>query len=98
MGSLADGTEYYAPIGELIHDGDGRVLCHLCGRSMRIIGGTHLRVTHGWTIRQYREAFHLPERAATCSRELSGRLRDSAISRLVVEERFGHPPPPSRDA
>ena len=97
VGSLADGTDYYAPIGELIYDGDGRVLCHLCGRLMRIIGGTHVRVTHGWTFREYREAFHLPERAATCSRELSARLRDSAICRLVVDERFGRPPR-SRDA
>ena len=92
IGVLADGTEYYAPIGELVYDGEDRVRCHLCGRLMRMIGGTHLRVTHGWTIREYRETFHLPERMPTCSHELSDRYRESAEERVAIEERFGRPP------
>ena len=31
VGVLADGTPYYAPIGEVIVDGS-LVTCHLCGR------------------------------------------------------------------
>lgn len=96
VGALADGTEYYAPIGELVYDGDDRVVCPLCGRAMRIVGGTHLRVGHGWTIQQYREAFHLPEHVPTCSHDLSDRYRDHAVQRLDVVESFGHPPAPQR--
>jgi hypothetical protein len=43
VGALADGTPYYAPLGELVYDGEERVRCHLCGRFLRIVGGTHLR-------------------------------------------------------
>jgi hypothetical protein len=59
-GMLADGTVFYAPIGEVVID-DERVICHLCGRSLRSVTA-HLRV-HGWTPGAYREAFGL-ERAS----------------------------------
>jgi lambda repressor-like predicted transcriptional regulator len=45
-GVLADGTVFYAPIGEVVID-DELVICHLCGRSLRSVT-VHLRV-HGWT-------------------------------------------------
>ena len=44
VGVLSDGTAYYAPLGELDYDGEDRVRCHLCGRFLRMVGGTHLRV------------------------------------------------------
>src|ERR1035437_5858927 len=91
VGVLGDGTVYYAPIGEAVYDGDDRVRCHLCGRSMRIVGGTHLRVVHGWTLDAYREAFQLLVKAPTCSRELSERGRENAQARLG-HRRFGTPP------
>ena len=94
VGALADGTEYYAPIGELVYDGEDRVVCHLCGRAMRMVGGTHLRVGHGWTLEQYREAFHLPSHAPTCSHDLSDGYRERAVERLDAEDRFGRPPKP----
>ena len=31
LGGLGDGTPYFAPLGEVIYDGDERVCCHLCG-------------------------------------------------------------------
>jgi DNA-directed RNA polymerase subunit RPC12/RpoP len=96
VGALADGTEYYAPIGEPVYDGDELVVCHLCGRAMRIAGGAHLRVGHGWTLQQYREAFHLPEHVPTCSRDLTDRYREHAVERLDVVDDFGHPPAPPR--
>ena len=98
VGALADGTEYYAPIGELVYDGEDRVVCHLCGRAMLMVGGTHLRVGHGWTIHQYREAFHLPEHVPTCSHDLSDRYREHAVERFAGVKSFGHPPPPPRGA
>jgi len=36
VGVLADGTPYYAPIGEVIVDGS-LVTCHLCGRALRSV-------------------------------------------------------------
>ena len=56
MGVLADGTVYYAPIGEVVVAG-ALVTCHLCGRSLRSVTA-HLRV-HGWTKLDYCEAFGL---------------------------------------
>ena len=82
VGRLPDGTAYYAPVGELVYAGEDRVQCHLCGRFMRKVGGPHLLVGHGWTLAQYREAFHLREHMPTCSRELSARYRASAASRV----------------
>jgi predicted Zn-ribbon and HTH transcriptional regulator len=91
VGELVDGTQYYAPVGVLVRDGDDRIQCHLCGRFMRMVGGTHLRVGHGWSIEQYREAFQLREHVATCSRELSEQYRESAKARLG-RRKFGEPP------
>ena len=61
---------------------------------MRMLGGTHLRVGHGWTLEQYREAFHLPAHTPTCSHELSDGYRKHAVERLVVVDDFGRPPQP----
>jgi hypothetical protein len=68
-GSLPDGTGFYAPLGEMLHDGDERVCCHLCGRWMKAVGGTHLR-WHGWTIDDYREAFQLGQQTPVQPRRL----------------------------
>ena len=91
VGVLSDGTAYYAPLGELDYDGEDRVRCHLCGRFLRMVGGTHLRVGHGWTIAEYRETFQLSQSAATCSRDLSERYRRSAVQR-VGSDGFATPP------
>lgn len=50
VGMLADGTPYYAPIGEVVMDGS-LVTCHLCGRALRSVTA-HLRA-HGWTWRRW---------------------------------------------
>ena len=82
VGVLEDGTVFYAPLGEVLHDGDDLVCCHLCGRWLRNVGGTHLRVGHGWTLAEYREAFRLLQSTPTCSRDLSAGLRRHAQARL----------------
>ena len=58
---------------------------------MRMVGGTHLRVAHGWTLEAYREAFQLRQHTPTCSRELSSSYRASAGSR-VGRDGFAEPP------
>src|SRR5450631_539640 len=91
VGVLEDGTVFYAPLGEVLHDGDDLVCCHLCGRWLRQVGGTHLRVGHGWTLAEYREAFRLLQSTPTCSRDLSAGLRRHAQARLG-QKGFGTPP------
>ncbi len=56
VGVLADGTPYYAPMGEIVSDGT-TVTCHLCGRSLKSVAA-HLRV-HGWIKAAYCETFGL---------------------------------------
>jgi len=81
-GMLADGTVFYAPIGEVVID-DELVICHLCGRSLRSVTA-HLRV-HGWTPGAYREAFGL-ERGKSLEGPGTRKLRAAAFtSRLVFE-------------
>ena len=82
MGMLADGTLYYAPIGEVVVNG-ALVTCHLCGRSLRSVTA-HLRV-HGWTKQAYCEAFGL-ERGQSLEGPETRKLRAAALtSRLVFE-------------
>jgi hypothetical protein len=91
LGALSDGTAFYAPLGEMLHDGEEHVCCHLCGRWMKAVGGTHLR-WHGWTIDAYRETFQLREHTPTCAPSLSASLRRAA-KRRVGHDGFGtHPP------
>ena len=82
LGVLADGTVYYAPIGEVIVDG-ALVTCHLCGRSLRSVTA-HLRA-HGWTKQAYCEAFGL-ERGQSLEGPETRKLRAAALaSRLVFD-------------
>ena len=81
-GVLADGTTFYAPVGEVAVDG-ALVVCHLCGRSLRSVSA-HLRV-HGWSADVYREAFGL-ERRQSLEGPDTRKLRAAAFtSRLLFE-------------
>ena len=83
---LPDQTPYFGRLAELAYDPDeDRVQCHLCGEWFRLLGSSHLRRTHGWTLAQYREAFRLPVKVATCSRDLS--LQHSAHATSQIESR-----------
>src|SRR5215471_21669247 len=82
VGTLADGTPYYAPIGAVITDGS-LVTCHLCGQALRSVTA-HLRA-HGWTKVAYCEAFGL-ERGQSLEGPDTRKLRAVALaSRLVFE-------------
>jgi predicted nucleic acid-binding Zn-ribbon protein len=85
---LADGTPYFGRLGELAYDPDeDRVQCHVCGGWFRLLGSSHLRRTHGWTLAEYREAFRLPVKVPTCSRDLS--MQYSAYATSQIESRSG---------
>src|SRR5690349_21412965 len=86
-GALADGTAFYAPIGEVLIDG-ARVVCHLCGRSFRSVTA-HLRA-HGWTKTRYCEAFGL-ERSQALEVPETRRLRSAAFwARLTFDPAIRH--------
>jgi len=79
---LADGTACYAPVGEVVMDGD-LVTCHLCGRSFRSVAA-HL-ASHGWTKARYCEVFGL-ERSQPLEGEQTRKLRAAAFSvRLLFD-------------
>jgi hypothetical protein len=82
LGVLDDGTPYYAPVGEIAADGS-RVICHLCGRSLRSVVA-HLP-SHGWTKDQYCEAFGL-ERGQSLEGTETHKLRAALFTaRLALD-------------
>ena len=82
IGVLADGTPFYAPIGEVLVAED-RVTCHLCGRSFRSVT-VHLRA-HGWTKERYCRTFGL-ERGQSLEGHETRKLRSAAFTaRLIFE-------------
>jgi hypothetical protein len=79
---LADGTPFYAPIGEVLV-ADARVTYHLCGRSFRSVTA-HLRA-HGWTKERYCMTFGL-ERTQSLEGHETRKLRSAAFAaRLIFE-------------
>src|SRR6201995_3811982 len=82
VGVLADGTPYYAPIGEVVTDGT-TVTCHLCGRSLKSVSA-HLRV-HGWTKAAYCEVFGLERGQSLEGDQTSKRRAASFASRLIFD-------------
>jgi hypothetical protein len=84
-GVLADGTPFFAPVGEVVRDGP-LIVCHLCGRLWRSVTA-HLRV-HGWTKDAYCAAFGL-ERGQSLEGAETRKLRAAALaSRLVFDAAF----------
>jgi hypothetical protein len=82
VGRLDDGTPIYAPIGEMLQDGD-RVRCHLCGRWLRMVAGQHLIVSHGMTTDEYRELFHLDVTTSTACADTSELKRASMFEQIA---------------
>ncbi len=82
VGVLADGTPYYAPMGEVVSDGTS-VTCHLCGCSRKSVAA-HLRV-HGWTKAAYCEAFGLERAQPLEGSETRKRRAASFAPRLIFD-------------
>lgn len=96
VGQMADGTVYFAPIGEVVRDAAGRVLCHLCGRWFQAIAPAHLAKARGWTAGEYRDAFGLnrstPLRSLRLVRNQRRVMRrllatDQRVAQALVEAR-----------
>jgi len=81
VGVLADGTAFYAPLGEVVVVNDALVICHLCGRALRSVTA-HLRA-HGWTKEAYCQAFGL-ERGQSLEGLPTRKLRAAALAARLV--------------
>jgi ssDNA-binding Zn-finger/Zn-ribbon topoisomerase 1 len=79
---LDDGTPIYGPIGEMLQDGD-RVRCHLCGRWLRMVAGSHLLSRHEMTTSEYRELFQLDVTLSTACAETSERKRATMLKQIA---------------
>jgi hypothetical protein len=67
-------------------DGE-RVQCHLCGRWLKRVGGSHLLAAHGWTTAEYREAFRLNVTASTVGPVTRERMRETMFEQIDRGER-----------
>ena len=83
VGVLADGTPYYAPIGEVVSEGT-TVTCHQCGRSLKSVAA-HLRV-HGLTKVAYCETFGLERGQPLEGQETRKRRAASFAPRLIFDQ------------
>jgi hypothetical protein len=93
VGRLAGGEPYYAPLERMRSDGE-RVQCHLCGRWLKRVGGSHLLAAHGWTTAEYREAFRLNGSASTVGPVTRERMRKTMLEQIDQGERH-YPLPPA---
>lgn len=78
------------------YDGD-RVQCHLCGRWLKMVGGSHLISAHGITVAEYREMFRLHANDSTVAPETTERKRQTMLDQIARGERdqsvLGSAPP-----
>lgn len=63
--------------GTVQHDENGKVICHICGRSYSRLG-SHVKESHGMTIADYKEAFGLCSRTRTTEETYSQIMRENA--------------------
>jgi hypothetical protein len=76
----------FGPMGELRYSGE-RVRCHLCGRWLKMVGGSHLMTAHGITTGEYREMFRLPVGASTAAPFTSELKRDTMLEQIASGDR-----------
>ena len=82
---LNGGAIYEKPApGVVAKDENGRVICHICGRSFTRLG-SHVRESHEMTISEYKEAFGLCRSARTTETTYSEKMRESAYINNMPE-------------
>ena len=88
VGVLSEARPIFAPLGRLLVVDDGeRVVCHLCGRALAILGASHVR-QHGLTAGQYREAFGLRRGTALCAPAVTAHRRALGLVRYERNSRL----------
>lgn len=74
---LKSGKEIHPlpPKGEIHIDGDGDLICHVCGKAYGKLG-SHIALSHKITAQQYKKRFGIPSGFGLCRDELKDVLRD----------------------
>lgn len=63
--------------GRVEHDKDGKVICHICGKSFVKLGN-HIHEVHKMTIKEYKEEFGLCANARTTDDNYNKKMRKLA--------------------
>ena len=71
--------------GEIATDIDGKIICHVCGRSFNKLGA-HVYMIHGFTEKQYKEKFGLNRSSSLSSKDLIKKCRDNIYNNYNVIE------------
>lgn len=63
--------------GTVEHDENGKIICHICGRSYSRLG-SHVKESHNMSIEEYKEKFGLCRRTKTTEKSYSQIMREYA--------------------
>ena len=63
--------------GRIEHDEDGKVICHICGRSYTRLG-SHVKESHDMSIEEHKKKFGLCKRAKTTESSYSHMMHNYA--------------------
>lgn len=66
------------PKGVIQKDAEGKIICHICGKSYNVLGG-HIRGTHHMTIKEYKEQFGLCNNTHLTELNYHNKMRDYAL-------------------
>jgi len=71
------------PSGEIVIDNEGKVICHICGRSFDKLG-EHTFHVHGLTEKDYKEKFELNRSSSLASEKIRKKLRENVYNNYSV--------------
>ena len=76
---FSKGGKVYPPAtyGRVEHTENGNVICHICGRAYTRLG-SHIKESHGMTIKEYKERFGLCANARTTEETYSKKMSNYA--------------------
>ena len=94
-GGLCQGCYTYFRKGGVVHeipkkgriefDPEGKVICHICGRSYTKLGA-HVKESHHMTISEYKEEFGLCTHSKTTERSYSSKMSQYALKYNMDEQ------------
>ena len=65
------------PLGKVVYDHRGYVICHICGRAYKRLG-SHIKESHGMSIAEYKAQFELCNNAKTTEKNYSEHMHNLA--------------------
>ena len=71
--------------GRVEHDENGKVICHICGKSFAKLGN-HTHEVHNMTIKEYKEQFGLCANARTTEDSYHKKMRKLAYANHMDEQ------------